>query len=141
MTDHEDDKGRGGDAGRTDRLRIFYVEDEPATRQVFLRILRLHGYDVRSAGTYQEAITLADGQFDLILSDIALPDGSGWDVMRHIRLHWGEIPGIALSGFGSEQDVSTSRAAGFAIHLTKPVPFPQLKATIELIGRRGVRPD
>ena len=99
----------------------------------------MHGYEVRHAGTYSEAIAAADGRFDLVLSDIALPDGTGWDVMRHIRSRWGHIPGIALSGFGSEEAVTESIAAGFAIHLTKPILFQELTAAIERVARpRGV---
>ena len=117
-------------AGGT-RPRIFFVEDDVATAQAFVRVLGLYGYEVRHAGTCREALERADGAFDLVLSDIALPDGSGWEVMRHIRARWAEVPGIALSGFGGEDDVEASRAAGFAIHLTKPVPFPELRAAID----------
>jgi DNA-binding response OmpR family regulator len=118
---------------RSGRLRVFFIEDNTMTSQAFLLILRLAGYEVRHAGNYQQALAMADGEFDLVLSDIALPDGSGWEVMRHIRSRWAHIPGIALSGFGSEEDVSTSRAAGFAVHLTKPVSFQTLEATIKMV--------
>jgi signal transduction histidine kinase len=123
-------------AGRASRLRIFFVEDDATTRELLARVLRIHGYEVRPAGTYREAIELADGEFDLVLSDIALPDGSGWDVMRHVRSRWGHIPGIAMSGFGSQEDRDASCAAGFATHLTKPVPIPQLRAMIERVAGR-----
>jgi CheY-like chemotaxis protein len=118
------------------RLRIFFVEDDATTRDLLARVLRNDGYEVRPAGTYREAIEIADGQFDLLLSDIALPDGTGWDVMRHIRSRWQHIPGIAISGFGSQEDRDESCAAGFATHMTKPVPIPELKAMIEhVVGR------
>jgi DNA-binding response OmpR family regulator len=128
----------GAEEGDTsgDRLRIFFIEDDLATAQVFIKVLRLQGYEVRHAGSYQEALALADGEFDLLLSDIALPDGTGWDVMRHVRSRWAHIPGIALSGFGSEEDLTRSREAGFATHLTKPAPLPQLRAAIETVIRR-----
>jgi CheY-like chemotaxis protein len=122
--------------GAGHRLRIFFVEDEDITRELLSRVLRIHGYDVQPAGTYREAIDLADGQFDLVLSDIALPDGTGWDVMRHVRSRWRHIPGIAMSGFGSQEDRDASSAAGFAVHLTKPVPIRELKATIEHVAGR-----
>jgi CheY-like chemotaxis protein len=123
-------------SGAGERLRIFFVEDEAITRELLSRVLRIHGYDVQPAGTYREAIDLADGQFDLLLSDIALPDGTGWDVMRHVRSRWRHIPGIAMSGFGSQEDRDASSAAGFAVHLTKPVPIRELKATIEHVAGR-----
>jgi DNA-binding response OmpR family regulator len=122
--------------GRGDRLRVFFIEDDLVTARVYVRILRQQGYEVRHAGSYQEAMALADGEFDLVLSDIALPDGTGWDVMRHIRSCWAHIPGIALSGFGSEEDMSRSREAGFATHMTKPATLPQLRATIEAVLRQ-----
>ena len=118
------------------RLRIFFIEDDLATARVLAKILRLEGYEVRHAGTCQEALALADGEFDLVISDIALPDGTGWEVMQHIRAHWEHIPGIALSGFGSEDDVRRSREAGFATHLCKPLPLPQLRSAIEAYARQ-----
>jgi DNA-binding response OmpR family regulator len=129
--------GAGAEVGAGGaRPRIFLVEDDAATARSFVMVLGLYGYEVRHAGTCREAIERADGEFDLVLSDIALPDGSGWDVMRHIRARWAGVPGIALSGFGGEEDAEASRAAGFAIHLTKPVPFPELKAVIDALIAR-----
>src|SRR5262249_12163229 len=68
-------------------------------------------------------------EFDLLISDIGLPDRSGYDLMREVRLNK-RLPGIALSGFGSEQDVNQAREAGFAEHLTKPINFERLEKTI-----------
>ena len=62
----------------------------------------------------------------MLISDIELPDGSGLDLMRDA----GPMPGIALSGFGSEEDVHLSESAGFALHLTKPVDLRTLEASI-----------
>jgi CheY-like chemotaxis protein len=71
----------------------------------------------------------AEGSFDLVISDIELPDGSGLELMQ--RLGGGvEMPGIALSGFGSDDDIQMSKAAGFSEHLTKPVDFLKLEETI-----------
>lgn len=117
-------------------LRIFFIEDDMATARVLAKILRLEGYEVRHAGTCEEALALADGEFDLVLSDIALPDGTGWEVMRHIRERWAHIPGIALSGFGSEEDVRMSHEAGFTTHLCKPSPLPELRTAIENVVRQ-----
>ena len=68
--------------------------------------------------------------FDLLISDIGLPDRSGYDLMREVRSSR-RLPGIALSGFGTEQDVNESRAAGFSEHLTKPINFEQLEKAIQ----------
>ena len=68
----------------------------------------------------------AAGRFDLLVSDIGLPDGSGHDLMRALRQQF-NLRGIAFSGFGMEADVQKSLAAGFATHLTKPIDFERLK--------------
>src|SRR4051794_14263844 len=139
MDNDTHDDAPAGEGGREGRLRIFFVEDDLVISKVFVKILRMHGYEVRHAGTCSEALAAADGRFDLVLSDIALPDGTGWEVMRHIRSRWGHMPGIALSGFGGEEAVRESTAAGFAVHLTKPVLFQELAAAIERVARpRGV---
>jgi CheY-like chemotaxis protein len=77
--------------------------------------------------------------FDLVVSDLGLPDGSGLDVMR--RLARQGVPGIALSGYGMEEDLRRSREAGFACHLTKPVSLERLERALrEVAGRRAGDP-
>jgi CheY-like chemotaxis protein len=66
---------------------------------------------------------------DLVICDIGLPDGTGWDVMRRLS-ESGPVRAIAVSGFGMEHDVQKSRDAGFIAHLTKPVDFPRLEAAL-----------
>ena len=73
------------------------------------------------------------GDLDLVISDIELPDGSGLELMREIGGDDG-VPGIAMSGFGSEEDVRLSREAGFAVHLTKPIDIARLEAAIQQFG-------
>ena len=68
--------------------------------------------------------------FDLLISDIGLPDRSGYELMREVRVNK-DLPGIALSGFGSERDVKQAREAGFSEHLTKPINFERLEKTIQ----------
>jgi DNA-binding response OmpR family regulator len=74
----------------------------------------------------------ASKRFDLLISDLGLPDGSGLELMRALRDAQG-MKGIALSGFGTDEDVAASAAAGFAAHLTKPVDWDRLRAEIERI--------
>jgi CheY-like chemotaxis protein len=59
-------------------------------------------------------------EFDLLMSDLGFPDGSGHDLMRQLRERGHKFPGIASSGYGQEEDIRRSREAGFAAHLTKP---------------------
>jgi CheY-like chemotaxis protein len=69
----------------------------------------------------------------LVVSDIDLGDGSGLDLMRHVR-SLGDTPGIALSGYATEEDVRQSLAAGFAVHLAKPITFAMLESAIDQVA-------
>ena len=87
------------------------------------------------AHSADEAVNRAGEQeFDLLISDIGLPDRSGYELMQELRASKG-LRGIALSGFGMENDISRARAAGFAEHLTKPINFERLEEAIHsLLG-------
>jgi PAS domain S-box-containing protein len=112
-------------------VQILFVEDHEDTARVLGRILKNAGYDVSHADTLVKARNLAAGRrFDLVISDVGLPDGSGLDLMRHLR-ETQRLTGIALSGFGSDDDVAASTAAGFAEHVTKPVDWERLRNAIE----------
>jgi CheY-like chemotaxis protein len=89
---------------------------------------------VVAAGSVKEAIAAADGQaFDLLLSDIGLPDGTGMDIMRHVADRYQNLKGIAISGYGQDEDLRRSREAGFVTHLTKPVNLKTLQDVIRQI--------
>jgi PAS domain S-box-containing protein len=116
---------------RMKHVQILLVEDHEDTARVLGRILRNAGFDVSHAGTVAEARTLAGTRpFDLLISDVGLPDGSGLELMKALR-DAQNIKGIALSGFGTDEDVAASAAAGFAAHITKPVDWDRLRAEIE----------
>jgi CheY-like chemotaxis protein len=116
-------------------VHILLVDDHHDTNIVMKVLLERRGYRVTVAGSVRDALEAAGrGHFDLLLSDIGLPDGSGLDIMRTLSAT-GPIKGIALSGFGMEQDVARSREAGFSDHLTKPVSIQKLSEAIEqLLG-------
>lgn len=112
-------------------IQILFVEDHEDTAQVLGRILENAGFDVSHAGSLSQARALAAGRrFDLLISDLGLPDGSGLELMSALRDAQG-LSGIALSGFGTDEDVAASAAAGFAAHLTKPVDWDRLRSEIE----------
>lgn len=118
--------------------QILLVEDHAATRTALERLLVRRQYRVCSAGTLADARALADTkQFDLLISDVGLPDGNGYDLMQEIGTRFG-MKGIALTGYGMEQDLARSKEAGFSAHLTKPVRVQALDAALaDLLGRHG----
>jgi PAS domain S-box-containing protein len=116
---------------RTRPLRILLLEDNKDTLRSLARILGQRGHEVRTAARLAEAMdAAADGVYDLVLSDIELPDGTGLELMR--SLGGRPVRGIAMSGYGSEEDIQQSLAAGYDEHLTKPVDIYRLE---EAIGR------
>ena len=74
--------------------------------------------------------------FDVLLSDIGLPDGSGWDLMRQMRVRYPRLRGIAFSGYGMDADVRSSQAAGFELHLIKPTGVQEIEEAIQLVMTR-----
>ena len=114
-------------------LAILVVEDAEATRWLMARLLRRLGHEVTAAGTVAAAAAAATARaFDLVVSDIGLPDGTGLDLIRRVVALRGPLPSIALTGYGMEEDVLRSREAGFTAHMTKPIDFGKLEA---MIGR------
>jgi PAS domain S-box-containing protein len=119
--------GRGGE------IKILLVDDHYDTNRAMQRLLQRLGYQVRTADSINAALAAADeSAFDLLISDIGLPDGSGLELMRQLlsRRPARPIKGIALSGFGMEEDIQRSKDAGFYEHLTKPINFKRLESAI-----------
>jgi CheY-like chemotaxis protein len=107
------------------------VEDHLDTAKTRERLLAGLGHTVTLTHTLAAALeAVAAGNFDLVLSDLGLPDGTGYDLMDFIRREK-PVPGIALSGYAMDEDVRRSTAAGFAAHITNPVNFDGLLAVID----------
>ena len=101
-------------------LKLLLVEDNLDTLRAITLLLRSAGFIVQTAASIQEAMAaLSIERFDLLISDIGLPDGSGLEIMRYCRDTFG-MRGIAFSGYATREDVQESEAAGFAFHLAKP---------------------
>ena len=101
-----------------------------------------HGHVVTTATSLSRALAVTADEFDVVVSDLDLGDGSGLELMRHVRSR-GDTPGIAVSGYATEDDVRQSREAGFAIHLAKPVTFGMLESAIHQVTAArsgGARP-
>lgn len=113
-----------------DGRRVLLVEDHGPTRTAITRLLVRRGFAVIASATATEARSaMRSMPFDLLVSDIGLPDGNGCDLMRECAEARG-VPGIALTGYGMEQDVARSHAAGFSAHLTKPINVQALDRAI-----------
>jgi CheY-like chemotaxis protein len=124
------------EASTNGQTTILLVDDHGDTSKVFQMLLERRGYAVSVASSVAQALELAKGQvFDLLISDIGLPDGTGLDIMRKLR-EVRDIPGIALSGFGMEEDRQRSHEAGFSEHLTKPVNFQKLYDAVQRLIQR-----
>jgi signal transduction histidine kinase len=112
------------------RLHVLLVEDNVVALKVMSRLFRDFGYEVTPAADVASARTAARAQrFDLVVSDLGLPDGNGLELMRQLHDQYG-LRGIALSGYGQDQDVRESREAGFVEHLVKPIDFARLEAAV-----------
>jgi signal transduction histidine kinase len=112
-------------------LHILLVDDHPDTCAALEKLLKLRGHSVTAANSMREAmeVAAAGGAFDLLISDVGLPDGNGMDLVRYLRSQR-PIRGIAISGFGMDADISKSLEAGFSEHLVKPVKLEKLEAAI-----------
>ncbi len=115
-------------AGRV--WRILLVEDHPDTATALTSLLARRGHRVAQVADVRSALELARRDvFDLVISDVGLPDGTGAQLMSELR---GAVSrGIAISGFGMSSDIASSLAAGFSEHLVKPLSFDELEAAME----------
>ena len=114
-------------------LRILLVEDHEDTARIMSKLLRSFEHRVTWASTFVTAMEAVEADnFDLLISDLGLPDGNGRELMRQAQKKH-SVRGIALSGYGMESDVRASLEAGFAEHLTKPVNIVQLQEAIRRV--------
>ncbi|MGF7135024.1 PAS domain S-box-containing protein [Paraburkholderia sp. EB58] len=126
-------------------LTILLIEDHVDTAEVMAQLIRGLGHEVTVVGLVADALAATQSaSFDLIVSDVGLPDGTGLDFIKAFREH-ADVPAVALTGFGTDEDVRRCLGAGFTSHLTKPVNFGQLEQLIEsaanLKGEKTAGPD
>jgi len=118
-------------AGSPHSLAILVVEDHANTAQSIQRYLRQRGHRVHVASDVRSARALAASvKFDLLLSDIGLPDGNGWELLEELCTDR-SIRAIAMSGYDTDADRARSKAAGFLEHLAKPLTPNELDRAFE----------
>jgi CheY-like chemotaxis protein len=115
-------------------LRILVVEDHSETLEALSNLLSHFGHEISVADGAQNAMNMIDSkEFDVVLCDIALPDGSGYDVITEAKRKR-PVKAVALSGFAATEDIERGREAGFDFHLAKPVDFHELRAVLGQIA-------
>jgi CheY-like chemotaxis protein len=115
-------------------LRILVVEDHGETLQALSRLLSHFGHEISLAEGAERALEIiASKEFDVVLSDIVLPDGTGYDVISEAKRKQ-PVKAVALTGFGATEDIQRGKEAGFDFHLTKPIDFHELRTVLAQIA-------
>ena len=115
-------------------LKFFVVENHQDTLDAIKMFLESQGHTVTAAPDMKSALKLAPrAEFDVLVSDIGLPDGDGWELMKRLREQIPGMKAIAMSGYGMRADLDKSKAAGFAAHLIKPFGPADLDAALKKV--------
>jgi CheY-like chemotaxis protein len=131
------------DAPRLDGVRVLVVDDEADVRSLLLLILTEHGAQVRTSEGMAEALTmLNEWPPDVLIADIGMPEGDGYDLIQEVRQREGNakrrLPAIALTAYARSEDRLRALASGYQMHLPKPVePVELLTVLASLSGRIG----
>jgi CheY-like chemotaxis protein len=126
--------GSEGQQKSAKSLRILLVEDHRDTLQALSRLLTHFGHEISVADGAEAALEIIDSkEFDVVLSDIGLPDGSGYDLISEAKRRR-SIKAVALTGFGTDEDIRRGKEAGFDFHLVKPVDFHELRTVLGQIA-------
>jgi CheY-like chemotaxis protein len=123
-------------------LRILIVEDEPSARDSMRIILQRCGAEVAAVGSARQALeTLAEGRFDVLVSDIAMPGGDGYELLRRVRAlapeDGGQIPAVAVTAQTGPESRSRALEGGFQLYLNKPVDAAHLVRLVTALGGRA----
>ena len=123
-------------------INVLVVEDSPDTLEMLRQTLKIRGYSVTPCESAAEALLATQSaSFDIIISDIGMPEVDGYELIRRLRglPHLSNVPAIALTGYAAGQDIDSALAAGFDVHIPKPVDPADLAAQMEklLQGKRA----
>ena len=128
-------------SGALRRKFILVVDDSPESTEMLGKLLQIEGAFVEMARSGAEALAIANQKrFDLIISDISMPEMDGYQLLRELRKlpQMGGVPAIALTGYGRNADVERAHSEGFIEHLTKPIDIDQLLVIVRrLTGENG----
>jgi CheY-like chemotaxis protein len=115
-------------------LKFFVVENHQDTLDAIKMFLEAQGHAVDAVPDMKSALKLApQSNFDVLISDIGLPDGDGWELMKVLREKIPGLKAIAMSGYGMRADLDKSKAAGFASHLIKPFGPAELDEALKKV--------
>jgi len=137
----EIERRKGERLARLDGLRVLLVEDDDDSRWLLGTMLKRQGAEVSSTSSAFEALNAFDEAVpDVLISDLGMPEENGLELMRKVRLfptgRGGLVPAIALTGYATPRDRERALAAGYQLHLAKPVESSDLiAAIISLVGR------
>jgi len=124
---------------------FLIVDDSEDTIAMLDELLKVSGANVRTATSGADALRIAEeNEFDVILSDISMPEMDGFEFLQRLRQIKGRehVPVIAITGFGRTGDIERARAAGFYSHLTKPLNLQALTEVLKaLADSKSNRPD
>lgn len=128
-----------------ERVRVLVIEDALDTLNMLQVVFELRGYEVTICQTPTEALRVAASMwFDIVISDIGMPEINGYDLLRRLRElpHLRDVPAVALTGYASKADSEAAESAGFSAHITKPIDPTELATRIEqLLKGRASRPS
>ena len=134
-----DPRPNSGARASETRPIVLLVEDDDDSAHLLQRLLGLDGYDVRRARSHAEALAEAERPFDVLVSDLVLPDGHGRELVRDLARR-GPLRALACSGESGEEAARASREAGFDAHIVKPIDYRALRTAIERVLARQPRP-
>jgi PAS domain S-box-containing protein len=124
-------------------IRVLVVDDSEDSLDALSKLLRMEGAIVETASSGAEALSIVnEKRFDVLLSDISMPEMDGFGLLRHLRrlTNSARLPAVALTGFGRTEDVDRAKAEGFIAHITKPIDFQKLIDVVRKASRRRLLP-
>jgi len=126
-------------AGAGPTCRVLVIDDEPSVRSLLRDVLRAAGHEAVEAANGREGLEIlsAKGAFDLVLTDLGMPDMSGWEVARAIAERPSPPPVILVTGWGIQLDDGTLTASGVAAVVAKPFTVEEVLAAVERVVRKA----